>query len=61
VGVAKFVSDTDYSLLGWNTPGFAGSTGTPWPHRISAGIDAVMQYAEHRLNYTPEHVVIVAW
>ena len=51
----------NYSVLGWNMPGFAGSSGTPWPTNVAAAMDVVVQYAEHQLKYPPEQIVVVAW
>ncbi|XP_076057452.1 phosphatidylserine lipase ABHD16A isoform X2 [Oratosquilla oratoria] len=53
--------EAGYSVLGWNHPGFAGSTGTPFPVQEQNAIDVVMQYAIHKLNFTPENIVIYAW
>ena len=42
---AQFHSITGYSVLGWNHPGFGGSTGTPLPDQEANAIDTVMQFA----------------
>ncbi|XP_068928888.1 protein ABHD16B [Petaurus breviceps papuanus] len=50
-----------YSVLGWNHPGFAGSSGDPSPQNDANAMDVVVKYALHRLNFLPEHVVIYGW
>ncbi|CAH1271079.1 ABHD16A [Branchiostoma lanceolatum] len=53
--------DAGYSVLGWNHPGFGGSTGIPMPENEGNAIDVVMQYAIHQLGFSPENIVIFAW
>ncbi|KAK7095408.1 hypothetical protein V1264_006820 [Littorina saxatilis] len=50
-----------YSVLGWNHPGFAGSSGAPYPDAEQKAIDAVMQYAISRLGFQPDRIVLFAW
>ena len=50
-----------YSVLGWNHPGFGGSTGTPWPRNEAAAVDVVLQYATHHLGFQPADITIFAW
>ena len=45
VGMAKTPLDAGYSVLGWNHPGFGGSTGSPFPDQEANAIDTVMQFA----------------
>ena len=40
-----------YHTLGWNHPGFAASTGAPFPAAERQAADAVMQFAIHRLGF----------
>ncbi|XP_053103827.1 protein ABHD16B-like [Hemicordylus capensis] len=40
-----------YSVLGWNRPGFARSTGKPSPQKDINAMDVVIQYAIHHLKF----------
>ncbi|VDM09853.1 unnamed protein product [Wuchereria bancrofti] len=51
----------NYSVLGWNQPGFGESSGMPTPKQTIASIDAVIQYAIHKLGFVEEQIVIYAW
>ncbi|XP_074083583.1 ABHD16B [Macrotis lagotis] len=53
--------EAGYSVLGWNHPGFAGSSGEPSPQNDANAMDVVVKYALHRLNFLPECVVIYGW
>ncbi|XP_043846055.1 protein ABHD16B [Dromiciops gliroides] len=53
--------EAGYSVLGWNHPGFAGSSGDPSPQNDANAMDVVVKYALHRLNFLPECVVIYGW
>uniref|UniRef100_A0ACB8EGY8 Protein abhd16a n=1 Tax=Sphaerodactylus townsendi TaxID=933632 RepID=A0ACB8EGY8_9SAUR len=61
VGCLSTPLDAGYSVLGWNHPGFAGSTGAPLPQNEANAMDVVMQYAIHRLGFLPEDVILYAW
>ncbi|KAI0213665.1 Phosphatidylserine lipase ABHD16A [Lamellibrachia satsuma] len=61
VGCMNTPLEAGYSVLGWNHPGFGGSTGVPWPHSEQNAIDAVMQYTIQKLHYQPENIVLFAW
>uniref|UniRef100_A0A8C3SH82 Phosphatidylserine lipase ABHD16A n=1 Tax=Chelydra serpentina TaxID=8475 RepID=A0A8C3SH82_CHESE len=61
VGCLPTPLDAGYSVLGWNHPGFAGSTGVPLPQNEANAMDVVMQYAIHRLGFLPEDIVVYAW
>ncbi|KAM4642011.1 uncharacterized protein O3C94_016376 [Discoglossus pictus] len=50
-----------YSVLGWNHPGFAGSTGVPFPQNEANAMDAVMHYALNRLGFNLDDIVVYAW
>lgn len=50
-----------YSVIGWNHPGFGGSTGQPYPEQDNNAIDAVMQFAIHRLGFRPEQIMLFGW
>lgn len=53
--------EAGYSVLGWNHPGFGGSTGAPFPQHDANAMDVVIKYALHRLNFPPTHVVVYGW
>lgn len=53
--------EAGYSVLGWNHPGFGGSTGAPFPQRDANAMDVVVKYALYRLHFPPAHVVVYGW
>lgn len=53
--------EAGYSVLGWNHPGFGGSTGAPFPQHDANAMDVVVKYALHRLNFPPAQVVVYGW
>lgn len=61
VGCMSTPIESDYSVLGWNHPGFAGSNGTPFPDQEQHAIDAVLQYATYRLGFPEEKIILFAW
>ncbi|XP_069491220.1 phosphatidylserine lipase ABHD16A [Ambystoma mexicanum] len=61
VGCLSTPLDAGYSVLGWNHPGFAGSTGVPFPQNEANAMDVVIQYALSRLGFLIEDIVIYAW
>lgn len=60
-GIATTPLEAGFSVLGWNHPGFAGSTGVPLPPQEKNAMDVVMQFAIHRLGFAPENIVVFAW
>ncbi|XP_062977127.1 protein ABHD16B-like [Elgaria multicarinata webbii] len=52
---------TGYSVLGWNHPGFAGSTGKPYPQNDANAVDVVIRYAIHRLGFKIQDIVMYGW
>ncbi|XP_063156103.1 protein ABHD16B-like [Candoia aspera] len=50
-----------YSVLGWNHPGFARSSGKPYPQNDINAMDVVIQYAIHRLNFSLEDIAIYGY
>nr|XP_056701275.1 protein ABHD16B-like [Euleptes europaea] len=52
---------TGYSVLGWNHPGFAGSTGHPYPQNDANAVDVVIQYATRCLGFRLEDIVVYGW
>ncbi|XP_065068535.1 phosphatidylserine lipase ABHD16A-like [Rhopilema esculentum] len=50
-----------YSILGWNHPGFAGSSGLPYPDPEKKAVDAVVKYAVTKLGFPLENIIFFAW
>uniref|UniRef100_A0A915MZJ3 AB hydrolase-1 domain-containing protein n=1 Tax=Meloidogyne javanica TaxID=6303 RepID=A0A915MZJ3_MELJA len=50
-----------YSVLGWNMPGFAESTGIPKPKAVLLAMQAVMKFAINDLEFEPEQIVLFGW
>ncbi|XP_046844487.1 phosphatidylserine lipase ABHD16A-like isoform X2 [Xenia sp. Carnegie-2017] len=61
VGTIETPLNDGYSVLGWNHPGFAGSSGLPYPIAEQNAIDVVMKYAMNRLGFPVENIVLFAW
>nr|XP_060627456.1 protein ABHD16B-like [Anolis sagrei ordinatus] len=52
---------TGYSVLGWNHPGFAGSTGKPYPENDANAVDVVIRYALQRLGFRIQDIIVYGW
>ncbi|CAK1588497.1 unnamed protein product [Parnassius mnemosyne] len=61
IGIMPTPIRAGYSALGWNHPGFAGSTGTPFPSQEHSAIDVVMQYAINELGFEVKDIVLFGW
>ncbi|XP_053578062.1 phosphatidylserine lipase ABHD16A [Bombina bombina] len=61
IGCISTPLEAGYSVLGWNHPGFAGSTGVPFPQNEANAMDVVIQYALYRLGFKLEDIVLYAW
>ncbi|XP_068106507.1 phosphatidylserine lipase ABHD16A isoform X2 [Hyperolius riggenbachi] len=61
VGCVSTPLEAGYSVLGWNHPGFAGSTGVPFPQNEANAMDVVVQYAVYRLGFQLEDIIVYAW
>lgn len=61
IGMMGTPVKSGYSVLGWNHPGFYGSTGTPTPEQEANAADAVMQFAIHELGFLPEQIIVYGW
>lgn len=61
MGIMVTPLEAGYSVLGWNHPGFAGSSGSPFPKQEQNAVDATMQFAIHKLGFKPENIVVFAW
>ena len=61
IGIMATPISCGYSVLGWNHPGFYGSSGTPYPSQETNAADAVMQFAINKLGYKVENIVLLGW
>jgi len=61
IGIMSTPVTCGYSVLGWNHPGFYGSTGTPYPDQETKAVDAVMQFAINKLGFKVENIVVSGW
>lgn len=61
IGIMATPVSNGYSVLGWNHPGFYGSTGTPYPEQETMAVDAVMQLAIHKLGFKVENILVTGW
>ncbi|KAJ7985620.1 hypothetical protein DPEC_G00353960 [Dallia pectoralis] len=61
VGCMNTPLEGGFSVLGWNHPGFAGSTGVPFPQNEANAMDVVIQFAVHRLGFNLRDIVVYAW
>ncbi|XP_069190485.1 phosphatidylserine lipase ABHD16A isoform X2 [Procambarus clarkii] len=61
VGIMTTPLEAGFSTLGWNHPGFAASTGSPYPSQEQNAVDAVMQFAIHGLGFREEEIIIYGW
>ena len=60
VGIFQIPIERGFSTLGWNYPGFAQSTGLPYPEQLTAAADAVMHYA-FDLGFKVENIILFSW
>ncbi|KAJ1525091.1 hypothetical protein ONE63_009933 [Megalurothrips usitatus] len=61
LGIMVTPLEAGYSVLGWNHPGFGGSTGMPYPDQELNAMDVVMQFAIHGLNFPIENIILFGW
>ncbi|XP_023665703.2 phosphatidylserine lipase ABHD16A [Paramormyrops kingsleyae] len=61
VGCMNTPLEGGYSVLGWNHPGFAGSTGVPFPQNEANAMDVVIQFAIHQLGFKLSDIIVYAW
>lgn len=61
MGIVSTPLTLNYSIIGWNHPGFEGSTGTPYPEQEQNAIDAIMQFAIYRLGFGVEDILLYGW
>jgi len=60
-GVVAAPIKLNYSVLGWNMPGFAESGGKPYPSEVLNAMDAVMRFATEKLGFRIENIVLYSW
>lgn len=61
LGTTMTPLDAGYSVLGWNHPGFGGSTGKPYPDQDVAAVDVVLKFAMDKLKFAPSQIIIYGW
>ena len=61
IGIASTPLTLEYSVLGWNHPGFCGSTGKPFPDQDRNAVDAVISYAINELNFPVQDILLFGW
>ncbi|OXA36792.1 phosphatidylserine lipase ABHD16A isoform X2 [Folsomia candida] len=61
IGMAGTPIAEGYSVLGWNHPGFGGSSGTPYPLYELNAAEAVFEYATKELGFREEDIVLYGW
>lgn len=61
IGIMATPLESQYSVLGFNHPGFGGSNGVPFPDQDQHAIDAVMQFAIQELGFVPEDIILFGW
>ncbi|KAE8585378.1 hypothetical protein XENTR_v10021298 [Xenopus tropicalis] len=61
IGCVSTPLEAGYSVLGWNHPGFAGSTGVPFPQNEANAMDVVIQYALYKLGFQLQDIIVYAW
>ncbi|KAL7078086.1 hypothetical protein ACQ4LE_002095 [Meloidogyne hapla] len=61
MGIMMTPLSLKYSVLGWNMPGFAESTGIPKPKAVLLAMQAVMKFAINNLEFEPEQIVLFGW
>lgn len=50
-----------YSVLVWNHPGFASSTGLPYPSQERNAVEMVVKFAIYGLGFKEEEILIYGW
>lgn len=60
-GIISTPMNKGYSVLGWNHPGFGGSTGAPYPDQEENAVDCVMRFAIERLKFSGERIILYGW
>lgn len=61
IGIMSTPVELSYSVLGFNHPGFGGSTGEPFTDQDQNAVDAVLQFAIQSLGFLPENILLFGW
>lgn len=61
IGIMSTPIALKYSVLGWNHPGFYGSTGQPYPSQDKNAVMAVMEFALRNLNFDLKDIILNGW
>jgi len=61
IGIMITPLKCNYSVLGWNHPGFGGSSGMPYPEQEQNAVDIVLQFAINKLAFQPENIILFGW
>ncbi|XP_026736118.1 protein ABHD16A isoform X2 [Trichoplusia ni] len=61
MGIMNTPIKAGFSALGWNHPGFGGSSGLPYPSQEHNAIDVVMQFAINELGFRPDDIIMFGW
>lgn len=61
IGIMGTPLDLKYSVLGFNHPGFAGSSGEPFPSQDQNAVDAIIQFAIRELNFPINRIMLFGW
>jgi len=48
-------------VLGWNHPGFGGSSGAPYPDQERDAVEAIMEFAIKSLGFREQDIIIMGW
>ncbi|CAL8113770.1 unnamed protein product [Orchesella dallaii] len=61
IGMLGGALSEGYSVIGWNHPGFGGSTGVPYPTSELTGALGVMDYATNVLGFKESSIIVYGW
>lgn len=61
IGIMSTPIALKYSVLGWNHPGFYGSTGQPYPSQDKNAAIAVMEFALKKLHFDVKDIILNGW
>lgn len=61
IGIMRVPLKCGYSVLGWNAPGFGGSSGKPFPGQVTAAADAVVKLSILKLGFRASDILIYGW
>uniref|UniRef100_A0A1B0AR55 Phosphatidylserine Lipase ABHD16 N-terminal domain-containing protein n=1 Tax=Glossina palpalis gambiensis TaxID=67801 RepID=A0A1B0AR55_9MUSC len=61
IGIMATPLSLKYSVLGWNHPGFEGSTGKPFPDQDKNAVEAVVKFAIYHLGFSVNDILFYGW